>query len=64
MLGLVLGVFGGNGLSLGFAGISGAGGGIEGDVGGGGMFWVHPAMAAVRSAAARVALGFISWSST
>lgn len=63
MLGLVLGVFGGNGLSRGFVGISGAGGGIEGDVGGGGVIWLQPAMAAVRSAPARVVVGFI-WSST
>jgi hypothetical protein len=57
-LGFVLGVFGGNGLSLGFVGTSGAGG-IEGEVGGGGVFWVQPAMAAVRTAAATIALGFI-----
>jgi hypothetical protein len=55
---LVLGVFGGNGLSLGFVGSSGAGG-IEGDVGSGGECWPQPVKAAVRTAAARVALGFM-----
>jgi hypothetical protein len=50
---LVLGVFGGIGLSLGLVGISGAGG-MDGDVGGGGVCCEQPAAIALNAIAANV----------